>query len=565
MPPPNTDKEIPRERFEHTNPRLTLMQGGIDPNRRRPNKKEVVQNLPRKDAGANVWGDQLYADRRRQEILTRVARDTWMNRNGDYSVEPFDDRKPVGYVGFQPAYRPLPYLPATQRASLASRRGWTGIPTEQVPAPGATDQIFPRIATRKPDASTCARDLNINGSTSDYVIYPGVDIHDTNRQTTGTIMVPGIVDGTHGDANLTHSGYHENVRPPLTEEEETLTLGAAGEVSNGVVVVDPGSLRATLKAAMEGTFSTGGANASETGPNVVVDRDVRSTQKTMMQETFPTTTADGDHTSSYVVMDKDIRATQKGLMQDMFPTTTADGEHTANYVMLDPNARPTLKTMMQETFPTTTADGDHTSSYVVIDRDARPTLKPVTMDEMFPTSNANDEATSNYVVIDRTARPTLKPVTMDEMFPTTNAGNESTGEYIEFQGEILPTNRMNYETEGHRPSAYDETVGTNTTKNAEFAHIDPTRGTSDTNWMTVSRVPAQTEDTSTRWIPKHTQETERSMQNRFPLPTKRSMQEHRVLPVLNTTSCAASREDSQVEPIRWLNPTYYTEATSGGR
>ena len=150
------------------------------------------------------------------------------------------------------------------------------------------------------------------------------------------------------------------------------------------------------------------------------------------------------------------------------------------------------------------------------------------------------------------------------MFPTTNAASENTGEYIEFQGEILPTNRMNYETQGFRPSAHADTVGANPSKDTEYSHILPTRGTNETNWMNVSKIPMEGGDTtSTRWIVAHTHETEREFQNRFPLPTKRSLNSDRVMPTLNVTSCRAAQEESQNVPIRWSNPSYYTEATLG--
>lgn len=127
LPPPDTNKEIPKEQLQQTNPRLIQMFGGLDPNRPLPTKRDVPEYIPGKDAGPNRWGDNLYSDRRRAELQERAQRTVFLNRDGDYPVAPLRDEVPAGYVGFQRAYQPVPYLPATNRNSTAAAN-WLGPP-----------------------------------------------------------------------------------------------------------------------------------------------------------------------------------------------------------------------------------------------------------------------------------------------------------------------------------------------------------------------------------------------------------------------------------------------------
>lgn len=115
MPPPNTDKSMHPDQLRSTNPRLVAMQGGIDFNRPPRQKTEIQQNLPGADGGRNVWGDQLYEERRRKRLQEIAAADLWGNQGGNYSIEPIYDGRPTGFVGHQNMVRFNPYAPPTQR------------------------------------------------------------------------------------------------------------------------------------------------------------------------------------------------------------------------------------------------------------------------------------------------------------------------------------------------------------------------------------------------------------------------------------------------------------------
>jgi len=504
IPGPTTDQSIPRENFEHTNPFLIWKQGGIDPNRAAPNKKEVCQGLPRKDDGPNVWGDQLYADRRRSEIQTRVNREVWQNRNGEFSVEAVDDRRPVGYVGFQPAYRPLPYLVATQRTTVDSE-DYTPISEVQIPPSNSRDISTPSTTVRKIDipeiySRTAGSDAaNIQG---EYVVSVNPTVKDTNRQTTSIHSVTAAV-------NLANVGAH--------------------------VIMDDFTIRDTLKDQMEQAFGPTNSHIPVNSSYVVIDTDVRETLKDQMENSFshgPVNPSNGGTANGmYVVMDDyTLRDTLKDQMENSFEVTNAfssqgdDGVPLGSYVVIDTDARETLKDQMENTFAAGISDpSSGSASYVVIDEDVRDTLKDQ-MEMMFPTANANDA---------------------------------DFGSYVEYESDVRGTKRMNYENVTGRPSAHVDTFGNQAvTMTATSNKTLPNRGEVISEWTpSVSHISANTENTSAIVLGKHTQRTEREMPNRLPVPTRRSLQE----PLL-IQSCASNKNVPEtVEPIRYFNPTYYTE------
>lgn len=577
VPPPNVDKEIAKESLEKTNPFLIWRQGGRDPNRVAPNKKEVCQDLPRKDDGPNVWGDQLYADRRRSELQTRVMRDIWSHRDGDHSVESVDDRRSVGYVGYQPAYRPLPYLPATQKSTL-DHKGYTPIPMDQVPEGSARDKIFPRVFIRNPDLTQCPRTPAADPNNADWVehqVLPELTVVGTNRETTGTQSIPGPIGGSP----LTETGPYvlldKEARDTLKAQMEGsfAVSNAQGEDTGGYTMVDPSTLRDTLKpATMEVSFA--GRNvageAAQSGAYVVTDIELRDTQKSLAQKMYPTVNAESDMKGPYVILDTDARDTLKVQMETMFASANSTNQSRetggAMYVQQDTELRDTLKGMMSQMFLTSNIDGipggDQAGAYVVQDTELRDTVKGM-MQQMFPRGNVAGDATGNYVLIDQTARDTMKAMA-ETMFPGMNAANAESGTYIDFQGEVKPTNRMHYEDIPGRPAVSGEFWGNPLPlKTIKSNALEPYRGNTDINWFpSLSKVPAEAEDTSVRHIGKATQVTAREQQNRLPLPTRRSLQEPRVLSTIQVNSC--DQKNIGTEPFRMITRDYYTAGQAAG-
>ena len=117
VPPPNTNRQTWEPyQMQHTNPKLVALQGGYDSSQPYVHKVEVAEDQYGPDAGRNVFGEQLYADRVRVELEQRNTAQTFNNRDGQYSIEPAWDKRPMGFVGQVFAPRYFPYLPATERS-----------------------------------------------------------------------------------------------------------------------------------------------------------------------------------------------------------------------------------------------------------------------------------------------------------------------------------------------------------------------------------------------------------------------------------------------------------------
>jgi hypothetical protein len=498
-------------------------------------------------------------------------------------VEAVDDRKPVGFVGYVNAVRPVPYLPATQR-NQTDNHGWMGVPEDEHKQGPAWETLMPRVTTTRPDLSECTRiqapDAT-NQAVSDHVVMVGgINMKGTNRATTSQFTRQGPIDpGSSGyDRNemLDPSSLRSTLKAAMEDSFEVTNIDGTSQNTGYLPVVDT-DVRPTLKGLMAGQFpvTTTGGEAQRAGYLPVVDTDVRPTLKGLMAGQFPTTTAGGESQRvGYVpVIDTDLKPTQKGLMAGQFPTTTAGGEsQRAGYVpVIDTDLKPTQKGLMAGQFPTTTAGGEaQRAGYLpVIDTDLKPTLKGL-MAGQFPTTTAGGESQrTGYVpVIDTDVRPTQKGL-MQTQFNPSNAGNGATGNVIEFQGEVKGTKRQVFEAVERTPFIGRDTWGITQVQQSESNKVEPCRGTTAINWFPVSRVPVQGgDDTSSRWIGHHSRATEREQQHRFPLSDRATLQEPRVLPTYTSTSCQAGREEEFCDDdpmIRWLPPTYYTEATVGGR
>lgn len=150
IPPPDRDRSLPPSEVNKPHRALIAHQGGIDFNNPLRQKSEVQANLPAVNAGRNVWGDQLYADERRQRMTQYTNADIWGNRNGMYSTEPQWDRHPTGYEGFVNRVRWTPYAPPTQR-------GRTDLAWKSQPGNSAGDIVPAMTSISKVDLTPCTR------------------------------------------------------------------------------------------------------------------------------------------------------------------------------------------------------------------------------------------------------------------------------------------------------------------------------------------------------------------------------------------------------------------------
>lgn len=251
LPPPNRDYSKPDGFYNRPNRILIQAQGGFDPRNPPPSKREVANQMPGPDAGPNVWGEQLYA----REIGERAAgyslREIFNNRNGEVPVEAVQDRRPVGYLGFQNAHQFVPYLQPTQRGfedtnAFANRDGLPDL-TEMLWVDDRA-MTMPLMSKKKPDYSNYMRVANVGGgegseeTTGAWVVRPdALDIPvpqraiDEERGEAFGNPDPGF------EATLAEHGFETRVRPHLFGEEVVRWISVAG------LDVDP---------TFEGTYDT---------------------------------------------------------------------------------------------------------------------------------------------------------------------------------------------------------------------------------------------------------------------------------------------------------------------
>jgi len=301
LPPPNTDKSLTPGQFERTNPKLVAMKGGRDPNRDYQSKRELCQRIPGDDGGGNVFGDALYADRRRENMQQRANRTVFMNRGGDVSVQAAWDRKPVGFVGYQRAYNFMPYLRPTQTLDL---EGWVGPVTPQ--------GIMPNIAMSNAQKSGGDDPYRIVAA----VTYKGTDLSDCPHN--------GNVDTSFGD-NVGFQGAILPTQKTLMSQQFP-TLNAGGQADTGQALQFQGALTGTQKTLMSQQFPTLNAGGqSDTGQALQFQGKLIGTQKTLMQQSFATLDASGkDDTGGGLRFQGDVRETTKYMLGEaQYPTLNA--------------------------------------------------------------------------------------------------------------------------------------------------------------------------------------------------------------------------------------------------
>jgi len=202
LPPPNTTKgQLCEFQLQHINPRLLHLSGGYNHHNPPPRKIELNSetfNPVDIKGGSNPWGSQLYSAQVRDDIETRVSRDIYNNRNGDYAVEPsMNGDKPQGYIGFVPRNQFRPYLPPTQELNLQGRMQ---IPENINPDLRKREEYTGEVYSRKAHVLVTDRAMMpnqlINGVQAIAQIPIATELHDTQRTTVVQgYITPAFLDG----------------------------------------------------------------------------------------------------------------------------------------------------------------------------------------------------------------------------------------------------------------------------------------------------------------------------------------------------------------------------------
>jgi hypothetical protein len=497
MPPPNTDKYIPADRFEMANPKLLQMFGGVNDHAPKPKKKEVCLDVPGTDFGNNVWGDQLYEEERRKRMFEIVNRELWNSRNGDYSTtSSVAKEKPAGFVGVQQMYRALPYLPPTQELDSHNY-----IPvSDYTHAQPEMNSVKSEVFVRKPDLTSCVYQQPagpLNDQEVEYVI-----------------------------------GQYEN-RPTWRGGGDTYYAGTPFLPNHGTSGPQQTENRSTMKEFMEQTFQPTNAQTSvlESGstPYVLQQYENKSTLKEQMEQSFEASGAVNHVVESggaaYVVSQYENRSTLKESMEQNYAPTNAvtaileTGQ--TPYVVSQYENRPTLKEAMEQTFqPSNTQTAileTGSTPYVISQYENRSTLREF-METEFPTTVVDPSRPENgYVVSQYENKPTLKQL-MQQSFDMGNFADERTGAYIEFQGPLEEVRRAYYEKMPSvgRPAGFSDGVGGDYVGNGSITSKQ-NRGVGATNWVEPSKIPQDAGDVGTRWIGQYDRDTKREPVQNIPM------------------------------------------------
>lgn len=246
IPPPNTNASMAPDQLQRVNPKLVALQGGIDYNRPPRQKAEVAQAVPGVDHGPNMWGDALFADRRRQREMEIAAADVWGNKGGMYSVEPIQDGRPTGFVGFQNMVRINPYAQPTQRGRTDVKYAGPAGKTDDYQAA----KVVPHTTIRKPDLTACARagaPGAVNGVDAEWAI-PTQEVPGTDRGVDQVHLGTGAFGGERGGHTV---AAVEELRPHLKEVMTIGLPGAAGRDAGSYIHMAsdlPDSLKEALMA-----------------------------------------------------------------------------------------------------------------------------------------------------------------------------------------------------------------------------------------------------------------------------------------------------------------------------
>lgn len=334
IPPPNTNKHIPREQFLKSNPMLIKSHGGIDPNAPRRQKREICKKIPGPEHGPNVWGDALYTGRIGDMQRELIGRDIFNNRNGDYSTDrSLIGEKPAGYVGLHQMFRPRPYLPPTQQLDT---KGWKPSTDKQFPDAG---NIKSKVFVRRPDLTTFPYTPHVHTAGGDHheaghVVSGNLDLRPTMRGDRRTeYTAPAHIENIHEAIEP----LQKTLRPTLKEQMEQSfdVLNAQPNIPEQAHVIIDTTLRPTLKEQMEQGFEP--LNAQPNIPeqaHVIIDTTLRPTLKEQMEQSFDALNAQPNiPEQAHVIIDKTLRPTLKEQMEQSFDTLNfedAGGDNNGN-------------------------------------------------------------------------------------------------------------------------------------------------------------------------------------------------------------------------------------------
>jgi regulatory protein YycI of two-component signal transduction system YycFG len=501
MPPPNADKHIPKDRFEIANPKLLQMFGGLDPHAPLPKKKEICLSVPGSDHGNNVWGDQLYEEERRKRIIQEIGRELFNNRTGDSSTATaFAKEKPAGFVGLQPMYRALPYLPPVIDLD---NHGYMPVTDYQAPE---SNMIKAEVSVRKPDLTTCPFQYAagpLNDQPVEYVVTQY-----TNRPTNRG-------GGDQYYAGVPYWSNNNTVGPQQTQNKSTLKEFMEQPMTTG--------------SQYNQTLSTGGNGY------VVSQTQNKSTLKEFMEQPMTTGSQYNQTLSTggngYVVSQTQNKSTLKEFMEQPMTTGSQYNQTLSTggngYVVSQTQNKSTLKEFMEQPMTTGSQYNQTLSTggngYVVSQTQNKPTLKEFMEQPMTTGSQYNQTLSTGgngYVVTQTQNKSTLKEF-MEQAFDMGNfsdGGDNFTGGYIDFQGPVLETARAYYEylPAVGRPANFSDGVGGDFVGNG-IVTSRQNRGTDSLDWVTLSKVPQDAEDTSVTWIGVYDRDTKRELAPNIPM------------------------------------------------
>ncbi len=206
LPPPNTDRSIPKEQLKHINPRLLHMQGGYNHHHPPPPKREQDGSVFKHvavDSGPNPFGPQLYAKYLNDRQKEYLVRSTYNNRAGDQVVEPeIAKERPANYVGYVPRLHFYPYLPPTNEldgsfeppadfigTDTRKREEYMGAFLNNKPRVHVKDRVF---AHNGPDGPTTTGEFDHIEPQRDgtFGVVPGPDLQVGSRQGTNWVLRP---------------------------------------------------------------------------------------------------------------------------------------------------------------------------------------------------------------------------------------------------------------------------------------------------------------------------------------------------------------------------------------
>ena len=324
---------------------------------------------------------------------------------------------------------------------------------------------------------------------------------------------------------------------------DSIPLSTGG---SGYVVLSTQN-KSTLKEYTENSFgyAAGESIPLESGGAVyaVIDRQNRSTLKEQMESTLPAgavaTIPDQTGGGEYVLGTAPNKSTLKEYMELTYPAgavaTISDQTGGGEYVLGSAPNKSTLKEYMELTYPagavSTIPAQTGGGEYVVVDPSTLRTTLRQQMETMFdPTGISTidvETGGANYVVIDKNVKWTWKQE-MEKEFPANpvedgflDGEGSYSGTWIPFQGPQIETKRQfqEYMPNVGRPAhdAYMDGANSGDTVGNGLVTSKQHRGVDETNYVTLSKVPADPNDTGTRWIGASQRDTKREMAEYTPM------------------------------------------------